>query len=368
MKKIIIFNGTSSLYGAERGLLNFIKALGGNYEITVVLPKAGFLKEKLKAVNRDVDIKIFSLPVLTACWSPVYWIKTALSSIVSVIYFSFYVIFKKIDIICTNSLLLSFPGVVAKITNKRHIWYLREFLSSGILNKIYGIFVKFFSTTVICQSEAIADKLFLKSKSNVIYEPLDTKNYKIYNYQSVRKEFKLPPSARIITIISRIHPLKGQYEFIEKIKDTLKISPDLFLIIIGDISCLSPKNILYKKKMEKVIKENRLNNVFFLGYRDDIDRILSMSDICVFPFLREEPLGIAVAEALAFGKKTFYPKSGGLKEVYKIFGSGEDFTIVGVLEAVSRLKSGRLSGTDKLCIPDALCFKTYKDKIVDIIE
>jgi len=41
---------------------------------------------------------------------------------------------------------------------------------------------------------------------------------------------------------------------------------------------------------------------------------------------------------------------------------------VGVLEAVSRLKSGRLSGTDKLCIPDALCFKTYKDKIVDIIE
>ncbi len=354
------------MYGAERGLLNFIKALGGNYEITVVLPNAGLLKEKLKVINRDIDIKIFPLPVLAAYWSPVYWIKTALLSIVNVIYFSFYVIFKKIDIICTNSLLLSFPGAVARITNKKHIWYVREFFRSGILNKICGIFVKFFSATVICQSEAIADKLYLKGKSNIIYEPLDTKNFKIYNCQSVRKEFKLSPSAKIITIISRIHPLKGQYEFIEKIKDILKIYPDLFLIIVGDISCLSPKSILYKRKMERVIKENRLNNVFFLGYRDDIDRILSMSDICVFPFLREEPFGIAVAEALAFGKKTFYPKSGGLREVYEMFGLGEDLTVEGVLEALSRLGSERFSGADKLYVPDALCFKTYKDKIADI--
>jgi len=95
------------------------------------------------------------------------------------------------------------------------------------------------------------------------------------------------------------------------------------LLIAGDISYPDPKSTLYKRKIERVIKENRLNNVFLLGYHDDIDRILCMSDICVFPFLREEPFGIAVVEALAFGKQTFYPKAGGLREVYKIFGSGK---------------------------------------------
>jgi len=38
MKKIIIFNPGFSVYGAERGLVNFVKAVKDEFVITVVLP------------------------------------------------------------------------------------------------------------------------------------------------------------------------------------------------------------------------------------------------------------------------------------------------------------------------------------------
>jgi len=367
MKKIIIFNASPFIYGAEKGLTNFVRAIKDKFSITVVLPERSLLGEKLKNISADIEIKIFPLPVLTASFSLVYFIKTILFSILSIIYFTFYVISRKIDLICTNSLLLLFPGIIAKITGREHVWYVREFFSYGLLNRVAGLFVKIFSSKIICQSKAIRSKLHIKNGAEIVYEPLSLDDYKIYDYSLARKEFNIPVQAAVITIISRIHPLKGQYEFIEYFLDVLTGSQDLFLLIVGDISSSTARSRSYKRRMEEIIKKNNLKNVFLLGYREDVDKILSLSDICVFPFRREEPFGIAVAEALAFGKKTFYPKSGGLKEVYKMFGAGEDLTAGGILKALSELGSRRIDGVSRLHLPDSLCFKIYKDKIIGII-
>ena len=367
MKKIIIFNAGSFLYGAERGLINLVKAIKGKFYITVVLSKKGPLEEKLKNISVNIDVKIFPLPILVASFSPFYIVKTILFSILSFIYFIPYVIFRKTDTIVTNSLILFFPAIISKITNKKHIWYIREFTASKFLNKILGLFIKAFSSRIICQSEIINDKLGIKNKAGVVYEPLDSDDYKIYDYFLVRKEFGFPDSSKIVSIISRIHPSKGQYEFIKKFQNILVKRKDIFLLIVGDISCLTAGSRRYKRKIKEIIRKNNLKNVLLLGYRADVDRILSLSDICVFPFRRDEPFGIAVAEALAFGKKTFYPKRGGLKEVYKIFGSGEDLTAGGVSKALFSLESGRPRGMDKLYIPDILSFKVYQDKITGII-
>ena len=61
MKRILVFNAGSSLYGAERGVINFVKAIKDEYSITVVLPKKGPLEEKLKSISANIDIKILQL-------------------------------------------------------------------------------------------------------------------------------------------------------------------------------------------------------------------------------------------------------------------------------------------------------------------
>ena len=57
MKKVLIFNASSYIYGAERGLINLIKALGDSFQITVVLPESGPLEERLKSLSRKVIVK-----------------------------------------------------------------------------------------------------------------------------------------------------------------------------------------------------------------------------------------------------------------------------------------------------------------------
>ncbi|MCK4917196.1 MAG: glycosyltransferase [Candidatus Omnitrophica bacterium] len=369
MKKIIIFNASSFVYGAERGLLNLLKVLNRGFDIIVVLPNNGPIEEKIKNISDHINIKIFPLPILINTLSFFYWIKFLILLMVNLAYFSWYVIKNKIDLVYTNSSLLLSPSIIAKITRKIHFWHVREFFISKVLNFWIGTFIRIFSDTVICQSNTIRERLFLMEKGTVIYEPLDLNDYKIYNAKSIKKEFNIPDESIVITIISRIHPLKGQYEFIEGIKDIIKENKKLIILIVGDITPLTLKNRLYKNKIDQLIKANGLKNVKLLGFRDDISKLLSMTDICVFPFLREEPFGIAVTEALAFGKISFYTMEGGLKEVYEMYKEGKKYDIIKIIEEINSYRIKPVNELEKgIVIPKILSFSEYKKNISLIFQ
>lgn len=362
MKNIVIINAGSFIYGAERGLINLIRVLDGRFNITVFLPDKGSLTDQLRSDFPAVKIEIFPFPILMLSYSPLYYLGFFIGLILSIIYLTFYVVYNRVDIICTNSLLLIFPSIVAKLTKKKHIWHIREFFFFGLINKIIGILVRKLSDTIICQSKSIKEKLNLSDKAKVIYEPLCLDDYKIYDPILLKKEFNLPLDSKIITVISRIHPLKGQYEFLRDFKPILRKSDKLFLLIVGDISPPTFRNRLYKRKIFNFINKNNLENVLLLGFRRNIDKILSLSDICVFPFLREEPFGIAVAESLAFGNTTFFPQKGGLKEVFDIFKAGNEYDIAKIKEKISQVN---LRATEKkqFNVPQSLSFHNYEDKI-----
>lgn len=367
MKKILIFNAGVFIYGAERGLLNLLKVLRDNFEVVVVLPSLGPLIKKLKELN--IKVKVFPLPVLIFSWSPLYYFRFVILSAINIVYFFYYVVSRKIDIVYTNSLILFFPSLVAKLTRKKHVWHIREFFGAKLINQTLGSWVNKFSDEIICQSETIKDKLFLPRDVKVIYEPLARDNYKFYDYRAVKKEFHLPLDSRVISLVSRIHPLKGQYEFIWEMKDTLQARENLFILIAGDITPATLRNRLYKGKIENFIKKNNLKNVVLLGFKEDVGKIFSISDICVFPFLREEPFGISVAEALSFGCLTFFSKkSGGGAEVYKIFNKGEDFEINGIIKTISEF--GNLTEKKNLArnIPFILSWEKYKSDILHIVS
>ena len=368
MKKIIIFNASSFIYGAERGLINLIKALKGRFEITVVLPCSGPIESKIKSVSCDIDIKKFSLPVLSFSFSPFYFFKFLFLLPLNLFYFIFYIRKHNFDTVCTNSLLLFFPALIAKIIKRRHIWFVREFLLCNILNRIGGLFIERFSDKVICQSDFIKEKLRFSENSRVIYEPLDSDNYKVYEKSVVKKEFNLPQDSIVISLVSRIHPSKGQYEFIRKMKQALIKHKNLFILIAGDITPANSRNISYKRKIEKLKDKNNLKNIIFLGFRKDIDKIFSLSDVCVFPFKREEPFGISAAEALSFGKLTFFPKKGGLREVFQIYKTGYDYDTEKIIEAALNFKNMPDKNLQNIFIPDALSFPKYQNKIRLIFE
>ncbi len=274
----------------------------------------------------------------------------------------------EIELVHTNSSLLLPPSIAARITKRVHVWHVREFFTGKFLNLGIGTFIRIFSDIIICQSIAIRNKLFLMEKGKVIYEPLDLNDYKVFNSKSIKKDFNIPDESIVIIIISRIHPLKGQYEFIESLKDIINKNKKLFILIAGDVTPLTLKNRLYKNKIYQLIKDNGFKNVKLLGFRHDISKLLSLADICVFPFLRDEPFGIAVTEALAFGKMSFFPMQGGLKEVYEMFKEGRTFDIAKIIEEVNTHNIQRFNESGSIRVPKILSFPEYKKNISSIVQ
>jgi glycosyltransferase involved in cell wall biosynthesis len=361
MKKIIIFNASSFLYGAEKGLLNLIKALNKYFDITVVLPKRGILGEKIKRLHSSVKIMIFPLARLSFSYSPFYYLKFCVLFFVDFFFFLLYITKNKFDIVATNSLLLLFPALCAKISGKPHIWFVREVFDFQFINDLLGRYVNFFSKKVICQSNFIKKKLNQK-KAEVIYEALDPRDYNVYESRKAKSFLKLPLEKTVISIISRIHPSKGQHEFIKNMYDIL-LEENIILLIAGDISLFNLRSIIYKKKMERFIRRHNLKNVILLGFIEDVSLVYSASDICVSPFLRKEPFGICIAEALSFGKVTLYPFKGGLKEIRNIFVEGFEFSRD---KFIAKLKEKKYKQRLELKIPPQLSFKNYFSQIMRV--
>ncbi|MBD3263488.1 MAG: hypothetical protein GF375_00110, partial [Candidatus Omnitrophica bacterium] len=283
MKKLLLFSSSSSLYGSERGLLNLIEALYNRHKLIAVVPAKGELIEKIKRYYPEVEIKKLPLPVLALSYSPFYYFNLAVLSLLVLIYFIPFILNRKIDIICTNNLLLPVSALTAKIAKKKHIWFVREFFPYSLFNRILAGIVLKFSDEIIFQSYFIKKKIGITNRGKVIYEPLIENRYKLYERAAARKYFQLPGDKIIISLISRIHPNKGQYEFIKKFTDYFYEDNDVILLLAGDISFSSLRNMLYKRKILNFIRSAGNGKIIFKGFVAEIDKMISAVDICVFP-------------------------------------------------------------------------------------
>lgn len=90
--------------------------------------------------------------------------------------------------------------------------------------------------------------------------------------------------------------------------EILKQLPDNYVgVLVGN-------GPLYNKIKKLAIKMELFNRVKFLGYRNDVSRVMSFSDIMVIPS-KWEGFGLVAVEAMAIGLPIVYSDLDGLKEV-----------------------------------------------------
>ena len=154
--------------------------------------------------------------------------------------------------------------------------------------------------------EDIFGKNFFQKNGTVIFNGLDFDRFRKNNSKKIdklRKEYQVPSNKIILGNITRFEPKKNQRFLIELMKN---LSSDYFLILGG----------VDGGELE-TIKENAkdLNNVIFIGKRDDVDEWLQIFDYYLFPSLYEG-LGIVAIESQLSGTKTivseFIPKEADL--------------------------------------------------------
>lgn len=141
-----------------------------------------------------------------------------------------------------------------------------------------------------------------ESKMTTVYTGID------FGGGNIQKESKKSQRNTVITCVARLRPRKGHkylFQALALIKDKLR---DVEVRIVGDGEM--------RKTLEKQVSELKLNNVSFLGSREDIPKLLSESDIFVLP-TTSDTLPISIIEAMFTKQAILTTNCGGIPEIIK---------------------------------------------------
>jgi glycosyltransferase involved in cell wall biosynthesis len=140
-----------------------------------------------------------------------------------------------------------------------------------------------------------------RSKITVVYNAFQKNNKCVYR----RRIFKDP----VILFLGRITLQKGPEYFLEAAKRVLDVYPGAWFIMAG-------RGDLEKDLIHRSASYRLKTRFLFTGFlkRNEVERILSASDIIVLPSL-SEPFGIVPLEAMSFGVVAIISKWSGVSEI-----------------------------------------------------
>ena len=147
-------------------------------------------------------------------------------------------------------------------------------------------------------------------KLRVIYSGINIKKYQIKKtkYQ-IKKTLQISNSKKIILCVGRLRTVKGINFGIESFYEIQKSINNAIFLIVGDGED--------KKKLEKISNQLHLNDkIKFLGVRNDLPELFSISNIIIMPSLTEGFPRIAI-ESMAAGKPIVATRVGGTPEAIK---------------------------------------------------
>ena len=300
------------MYGASRILLQVIDILiEARYKVHVILPYEGVLNKII--TEKGAYCSVFNLGVfrkkyinLKGLYNRFTKIRKAKNHIVN------YIDINQIDLLYTSTSVIISGGLAAK---KRHIpcvYHIHEIPTGNKPYEIFSaLFVRLFSKRIIVVSKSVANhwQPYLKKHQLI----------KIYNgitfpvTKTIYKTKNTKGQNITITSIARLIPYKGHKYFIEVAKELLKLNRHYQFFIVGDTF---PGYESYEEELKTLVIKNDLHQkIHFLGYRTDIEAILSKSDLFFHPSIGPDPLPTVLFEAIKSKVPVIATELGGAIEI-----------------------------------------------------
>lgn len=180
------------------------------------------------------------------------------------------------------------------------------------------------------------------SRVDVIYNGIDISKSRLKLTKSERlksrQSLNLSENDFVVTIIGRLEEQKGHLKFLENIKNFLIQNPNIKFLFIGDGSL--------RKEIESFTSIHSLDKqVTLLGYRNDVDELIEISDLIAVPSLWEG-FGLVVAEGMIKQKPVIASRVGGIPEIIQHEHNGFLYDIENqneLLETFSGIMSGQFN-------------------------
>lgn len=119
---------------------------------------------------------------------------------------------------------------------------------------------------------------------------------------------------RVVGIVGRLQPWKGQHVFLEAAARVAPLHPDARFAVVGG-AVMGWEEADYPASLEQLAAERGISDrVHFAGHQDDVYAWFDALDVVVHASV-DEPFGLVVLEAMALGKPVVAARSGGPIEI-----------------------------------------------------
>ena len=308
-KKILIAHSSNDNYGSSKVLVSIVNIFIKNgFDIYLILPNNGPLNNN--EIIKKTNLKIINLGVFRKKYLSIFGLINRLYYIIKS---SFYIknILKKnqIDLVYTNTSTIISPTIAAKFIGLPSIYHIHEIPNSNYIYLRFIVnFLNYFADDIVAVSKAVnefwIDRGIMSNKIKVIYN----------GFKFNSKPNKNTKTKKIIfTSISRIIPYKGHTLMIDIFEKLCKKNRNLYLEIIGD-TLPEYKNYLNNLKL-KVERKGLSNNVSFLGFKDDVMKILYKSSFFIHLPISPDPLPTVIFEAIKTKTPVITNNLGGAIEI-----------------------------------------------------
>jgi len=304
--RVLIIISTSSIGGPGKGVFQFLKyADRGSFDYLLCSidirnkPKGEFIKE---AASKGLNIELLHQHFK---FDP------------SMIWQARDIITKNdINIIQTHGYKESVLGFfLKKICKKPWIGfahgYTNENIKVRLYNKLDSLALRV-PDIVVTVSNSLKDFLansgISEGKIRIIYNAIDKDELKPnLSPEEVRNRYSIKDEDKLVGVIGRLSPEKGQAVFLHAFKKVVEKVPFAKAIIIGDGQ--------EKERLMNFCSDNGLRDkVIFSGYQNNIANFYQIMDLLVLPSF-SEGLPNVILEAMAFKIPVIATSVGGVPEV-----------------------------------------------------
>jgi glycosyltransferase involved in cell wall biosynthesis len=224
------------------------------------------------------------------------------------------------DVLYANSQKALVIGALAgRLANKPVIWHLRDMLTADHFSQKHRwlavTLANRLTTRIIANSKATAaafvDSGGRTERVRVVYNGIDPKPFQTVTpteVDALREELGVP-KVPIVGAFGRLAPWKGQHVLLE----ALARLSGVHVLLVGEP--LFGEDAYAKALREQAKTLGLAGRAHFLGFRQDIPRLMRLSDVVTHSSTAPEPFGRVIVEGMLARRPVVATRAGGAVEV-----------------------------------------------------
>jgi glycosyltransferase involved in cell wall biosynthesis len=322
--KILFYNHTGQVSGAERVLLLILAQLNGSrFEPLLLCPAEGGLRKNAKAIG--VHSETVNSLEARFTWRPQLLFRYLASFVSVMLQVRACVRESAPELIHANSIRAGLVISAATIGLRVPIiWHVHDLLPRHPISTLIRVFVLLFPPMrIVTVSQVAADRLRGKLLSyfgqrvalTVIPNAVDLERLgkNAGEKKTLHKELRLRAGDPLIGIVGNLSAIKGQFGLISAFADVLKQIPESALLIVG--SAIFNRDEGYNEGLMAHAKVLGIDSrVRFLGQRNDVPTIMRSLDLLVLNST-SEACPLVVLEGMVCGAAVLSTAVGGVPEL-----------------------------------------------------